>query len=94
MARNYLFFMDIIKCGDKDGLICFDLSIVSFHSQGFIHALSSVEQPSVLCNGGQRVDKSVPDSPANPHSFKRVGSGHIQQIAMVDHADIRGLVTT
>ena len=26
--------------------------------------------------------------------FKRVDSGHLQQIATVDHSDIRGLVTT
>ena len=26
--------------------------------------------------------------------FKRVGSRHTRQITMVDHADIRGLVTT
>jgi hypothetical protein len=75
-------------------LICFDLSTVLYHFQGFIHALSTVQHPSSCVAVGKEWGNPIFQFFRILSSFKHVGSGHIQQTAMVDHADIRGLITT
>ena len=82
------------ESGLSEELICFDLSSGSIYLGRFIHALSTAQQLSLHCVAVGKGWINLFSFMDLTSLFRPVDSGHIPQIAMVDHADIRGLVTT